>query len=133
MGDIAAFAGPAQARSEAKNRPKMALDKTSETGRVPPSDMKNNPLITILLGLLTISALASLVFCWLWMSNVRMHRDLAQKMAVINNNRGVINALASETVEYSKKHKDMEPILESVGLKSATNAPAAPTPKPVTK
>jgi hypothetical protein len=95
--------------------------------------MKNNPLITILLGLLTISALASLVFCWLWMSNVREHRELARQMALINNNRNVINALASETVEYSKKHKDIEPLLESVGLKPGSNSATVPTAKPPTK
>ncbi len=100
---------------------------------VPASDMKNNPLITILLSLLTISALLSLVFCWLWMSNVREHRELARQMAVMNNNRNVINALASETVEYSKKHKEIEPLLESVGLKPGSNVVATPTVKPPAK
>jgi hypothetical protein len=44
----------------------------------------------------------------------------------------MINALANDTVEYSKKNPDIDPILESVGLKPAKSAPAT-TGKPATK
>ena len=94
--------------------------------------MKNSPLITILLGALTLSALASLVLCWLWMSSVRQHRELARQMSLVNNNRNVITALANDTLEYSKKNPAIDPILESVGLKPAKSAPTA-TNKPSTK
>ena len=87
--------------------------------------MKNSPLTTILLGVLTLSALASVVLCWLYISNTRELRSLQTQAAQINNNRALINALASDTVEYSKTHQAMEPILESVGLKPGKSAPAA--------
>jgi hypothetical protein len=94
--------------------------------------MKNNPLVTVLLGLLTLSVLGSVVLCWLYISNTRELRSLQSQAGIINNNRAVLNALASDTVEYSKKHKDIEPILESVGLKQgATNS--NPAPKPAAK
>jgi hypothetical protein len=95
--------------------------------------MKNNPLVTILLGLLTLSVLASLGFCWQWMSSERERRELMREMGMINNNRNVISALANDTVEYSKKHPEIDPILVSVGLKPGSNAVAAPATKPATK
>lgn len=94
--------------------------------------MKNNPLITILLGVLTLSVLGSVVLCWLYISNTRELRTLQGQAAMINNNRGVINALAADTVEYSKKHPAIDPILESVGLKPGNTNATTPN-KPATK
>ena len=94
--------------------------------------MKNSPLTTILLGVLTLSALASVVLCWLYISNTRELRTLQTNAAAINNKRAVINALANDTVEYSKTHPAIDPILESMGLKPGKSAPTATT-KPATK
>ena len=99
---------------------------------VPAIDMKNTPLITILLGVLTLSALASVVLCWLYISNTRELRSLQAQAAQINSNRALINALATDAIEYSKTHQDIEHILESVGWKPAKPAPATPS-KAVTK
>ena len=85
--------------------------------------MKNNQLTTILLGLLTISALASVVFCWLYVSNTRELRTLQSQVVMINNNRNVMTALANDAVEYSKKNQDIDPILVGVGLKPGKGAP----------
>jgi hypothetical protein len=94
--------------------------------------MKNTPLTTILLGVLTLSALASIVLCWLYISNTRELRTLQAQAAQINGNRALINALVNDTVEYSKTHQAIEPILESVGLKPVKSAPAT-TNKAATK
>jgi hypothetical protein len=91
--------------------------------------MKNNPLNTILLGVLTLSALFSVVLCWLYISNTRELRSLQAQANIINNNRTVMTALANDTMEYSKKNPAIDPILESVGLKpSKSTAPAAVKP-----
>ena len=96
--------------------------------------MKNSPLTTILLGVLTLSALASVVLCWSYISATRELRLLQTQAALINNNRAMINALAADTVEYSKTHPAIEPILSSVGLKPAAKpTPPATTTKPATK
>jgi hypothetical protein len=126
--DIAVFAVQNQAGSEAKNM----LDNRDRIAKVPPTDMKNNPLTTILLGVLTISALLSVGLCWRYISNTRELHALQTQATIINNNRAVINALANDTVEYSKKNPAIEPILESVGLKPGKSAPTA-TNKPATK
>jgi len=89
-------------------------------------------MTTVLLGLLTLSALASVVLCWLYISNTRELRGYQGQAALINNNRAVINSLANDVVEYSKKHPDIEPVLQSVGLKPGKSA-AATTTKSATK
>ena len=94
--------------------------------------MKNNQLTTILLGLLTISALASVVLCWLYISNTRQRNSLQAQANLIVNNRNVMSALVNDTLEYSKTHQGIEPVLESLRLKPVKPAPAA-TSKPVTK
>jgi hypothetical protein len=107
------------------------LDRRQGRGKVQPIVMKNNQLTTILLGLLTISALASVVLCWLYISNTRELRGLQAQLGFVNNNRAIINSLASDAVEYSKKNPDIDPILVSFGLKqgkgAATNAPKSST------
>jgi Na+-transporting NADH:ubiquinone oxidoreductase subunit NqrC len=94
--------------------------------------MKNSPLTTILLGVLTLSALASVLLCWLYISNTRQLRTLQTQAAFINNNRNIINALVSDTLEYSKTHAAIEPVLQSFNLKLGKTSPAASS-KPATK
>ncbi len=95
---------PPAAKIKKLFKAKILLDKRDETVRVPPINMKNSPLTTILLGVLTVSALASVVLCWLNISNTRELRSLQTQATLINNNRAFINALVSETMEYSKTH-----------------------------
>jgi hypothetical protein len=94
--------------------------------------MKNSPLTTILLGVLTLSALASVLLSWLYISNTRQLRSLQTQAAFINNNRTIINALVTDTLEYSKTHAAIEPVLESLGLKPGKTNPAVGS-KPATK
>lgn len=95
-------------------------------------DMKNNPMTTVLLGVLTVSALLSVGLCWRYISNTRELRALQVQATMINNNRTLINALAIDVTEYSKKNPAIDPILESVGLKPGKSAPSG-TSKPSTK
>jgi hypothetical protein len=107
-------------------RQKNVLDKQGESVTVPSTDMKNSPLTTILLGVLTLSTLASVLLCWLYISNTRELRSLQTQAALINNNRALINSLANDSMEYGKTHPAIEPILEAVGLKPGKSAPPAP-------
>ncbi len=102
------------------------MDIRPEIGKVTATGMKNSPLITILLGALTLSALASVVMCWLFISSTREIRTLETQSVLINNNRAVVNALLNDTIEYSKRNPAILPVLESVGWKPA----AAGSPSP---
>jgi hypothetical protein len=108
------------------------LDKPDGTIKVPPINMKNSPLTTILLAVLTVSALASVVLCWLNISNTRELRSLQTQATLINNNKAFINALHNDTMEYSKTHHEIDPVLESMGLKPGKTA-QPPTSKPANK
>ena len=92
--------------------------------------MKNNQLTTILLGLLTVSALASVVLCWLYISNTRQRNSLQAQANLIVNNRNVMSSLVNDTLEYSKTHEAIDPMLVSLRLKQAKPA-AAPANKPI--
>jgi len=93
--------------------------------------MKNSPLTTILLGVLTLSVLASVVLCWLFITNTRQKNSLQMQANIIVNNRNVMSALVNDTLEYSKKNPAIDPVLESLRLKqgksasTVTNKPAA--------
>ena len=93
--------------------------------------MKNSPLTTLLLALLTASALLSVVLCWLYISRAREMRNYRDLVGKIENNRRLAQALATEAVEYSKKNPAIDPLLEAAGIK-AKAAPAA-TNKPAGK
>ncbi len=96
--------------------------------------MKNSPIATILLVLLVISALGSVVLCWSYITNARELRNLQAQAAMINNNRAYITALVSDVLEYSKKNKDVDPILEAIGAKPKAGAATATAPvKPAAK
>ena len=94
--------------------------------------MKNNPMTTVLLGVLTVSALASVVLCLLFASSTRQKNLLQNQASLIINKRTVISALVNDAAEYSKKNPAINPILESVGLKLSTSSPT-PTSKTITK
>jgi hypothetical protein len=82
--------------------------------------MKKSPLTTILLGALAASVLASAALCWKYMSHERQRRGLQAQMqneiAALQRRQTSITALANDLLEYSRTHKDIEPILESAGL-----------------
>jgi len=89
--------------------------------------MKNSSLTTTLLWLVALSAVASILFFWLFISNSRQLRLLQVQVNAINANRPIINGLATDSLEYAKKNPAIEPLLESVGLRgkpgSGTNKP----------
>jgi type II secretory pathway component GspD/PulD (secretin) len=92
--------------------------------------MNKSPLTYILTGALVLSALVSLVTCYLSIQYSREFRSLQYQVMTINFKRAALNALANDVMEYSKTHPAIDPILESVGKpKSAASAPGKPATK----
>ncbi len=79
-------------------------------------------MLTTLLVVLTISALASVVLCYRYLAAARELRQLQVQAAMVNQNRTLIGALATETMEYSKKNPAIDPILEAAGIKPKLGA-----------
>jgi hypothetical protein len=87
--------------------------------------MKSNSTASILVGILAISALASVVLCIMWVSNVRQFRGLQQQVARVNQNRVVATQLAAELVEYSKRNPAIDPLLVTFRIKENPSIPGA--------
>jgi len=87
-------------------------------------NMKNSPLMMILLALLLISAVLSLVFFGLYIHRSRQFRALQFQVTQINQRSAAINQLMNDVVEYSKRspNRDIDHLLENFGV---TNKPAA--------
>lgn len=88
----------------------------------------------ILTAILAVSVLASIGLTVSWFSSTREVRRLQQMYAsvqAINNSRAVLNALANDALEYSKRNPAINPILESAGIRqAAAGAPAPNQPRP---
>lgn len=88
--------------------------------------MKPSPLPKILLAILAVLAVLSAFYCYSAIKNGRELRDLQTKVALINQRQGVLNALAMDLLEYSKKNAAINPLLESMGIIPGKTNPAAP-------
>jgi len=93
--------------------------------------MTKSPLTTVFIAALFISAVASVGFCWAYISRAMELRNLQGQVMTIQSRRAFLTSLANDTIEYSKKDSRIDPILESAGVKQrpssspASNKPAA--------
>ena len=94
--------------------------------------MKNSQLTPVLLGITAVSALLSIILVGWSFAYARQLGPLRNQVAFIHSSRPMINALAGELIEYSKKNPSIDPILYSTGVKQST-APAPAAAKPATK
>ena len=96
--------------------------------------MKTNSLAAALVGMLLVVALLTSWFAVTFNLSYLQLRRLQTRAATYTNNRALVQALGADLVEYGKRNPAIDPILQSVGLKSA-NATAAPgsSPKPATR
>jgi hypothetical protein len=84
--------------------------------------MKSNPLTAILVGVLAISAIASVVLCWAYIHNATLLRGYQSQVAAVRNNQVATRALLTEAVAYSRTNSDMRAILHSFGIDAAETA-----------
>jgi len=94
--------------------------------------MRNSLVTTILLAALTLSALISVWLCWRFISDTREKNALQSQANSIIYKRNWVSAVANDTLEYSKTHPAIDPVLEILGFKPGKSAPAA-TNKPANK
>jgi hypothetical protein len=90
--------------------------------------MKQSPFTTILLVLVAFAAFASLGLCWAINRNLSELSRLQTQEATVLNYRALVNSLANEALEYSKNHRDIDPILEATKIKEPNQTPAAAKP-----
>ena len=91
--------------------------------------MKSDPLIGTLVGVLALSALASLGLCYFYISDARELRAVQGQINFMNTRRATVASLLNDAMEYSKHNAEIDPLLIAVGAKAAP----APTNKPAPK
>jgi hypothetical protein len=92
--------------------------------------MRNNALMNLLVALTALTVVATAGLAAYYVRSVQRLNRLQLQSAVINRNRALINSLAGEVVEYSKRNPAIDPVLQSVGLKPKPGAPAGqPAPR----
>lgn len=90
--------------------------------------MRNNAVTQLLVGLVALSVLATSGLAFFYVRSVQKLTRLQLQNAVINRNRGLVNALASDAIEYSKRNPAIDPLLQSVGIKPRAAGPGGVQP-----
>ncbi len=92
--------------------------------------MKNNQLISMLVGILFITTGMAGFLVFQYHS---AHTKFQEIQAEFNNTRALVQAISADAVEYSKKNPAIDPLLKTFNLMPGNPAPAAPSGKPATK
>lgn len=113
------------------NHSKFSLDNASgetiESGQF----MRNNGFTKLLVGLLVVFVLATSALTFLYVRSVQKLNRLQLQNALIVRNRALVNSLAAESIEYSKRNPALDPVLQSVGIKpKGSGAPSQPASRP---
>lgn len=96
-----------------------SLERAHEGVTVRPGHMKKSALTPALIGIMLVFALGTLGLTYLNVQMIRKARSLQDVANRINNVRATLDALARESIAYSQTNPAIDPILISVGLKSA--------------
>jgi hypothetical protein len=94
--------------------------------------MRTNSFTALLVGLLLISALAAAVQVLRITFATRDLRRLQPRLVEINAHWNLAQALLHDTLEYSKHNPSIDPLLQSMNLKTNASAGAA-SPQSVSK
>ena len=95
--------------------------------------MKCNLITTLLTWVLAASLILSVFFSIKFFFQTKELRTYQVETTRYQNTHSVLNALLGDLVQYSKRDRGVEPILESVGVSLSKAAPAVTTNKPPVK
>lgn len=93
---------------------------------------KRDSLAVLLVGMLFVSAIISVILAVWYGFNVRDLRRLQPQTAASQARLNLAQALLTETLEYSKRNPAIDPLLQSLNLKT-NMAPPPATPKSVSQ
>jgi type II secretory pathway component PulJ len=82
--------------------------------------MNRDPVTAILAGTLLLSTTLTAGLCYAYL-HVSQNNQLAQReVARLNALRAVMQPLAAECLEFSRKHPSIIPVLQNLGVRSRT-------------
>ena len=93
--------------------------------------MNRDPVTTVLAAALVISVMLTAGLCYAYL-HVSQNNQLAQRtVARFNSQRSLMQPLAAECLEFSRRHPSIIPVLQNLGLRTRTgetNIPAMRQP-----
>ncbi len=84
--------------------------------------MKKNPIAALLVTLLFISALMTAFLATRYFFTIRSLKKMQMQVTAVQQSRSVIQKLALEAVEYSKRDASIDPILIKFEIKGKTES-----------
>jgi len=91
--------------------------------------MSKSSLANFLVKILVLCVLFTAWVSIRYYSSVRSWYELQERSSLQENTRNTIALLASEALEFSKKHPEIDPLLEKFDLKPKDTSLPAATPK----
>ena len=82
--------------------------------------MNRDPVTTILAGALIVGVTLTAGLCYGYLHVSRNNRDAQREVARLNAMRGLMQPLAAECLEFSRKHPSIVPVLQTLGVRSRT-------------
>ena len=108
-------------------RAKKRVDNCAGVFKVPPDDMKKNPFIPALIGVLAVLTMFGAWAIWNTYVFSKKSRLIQAQTVYINNTRMLMEGLVKNSIEYSRKNPSIDPVLTSIGI-SPADARAATKP-----
>ena len=82
--------------------------------------MNRDPVTTILAGALIVGVTLTAGICYAYLHVSRNNVEAQARVAKLNAQRGMMQPLAAECLEFSRKHPSMIPVLQTLGVRSKT-------------
>lgn len=92
--------------------------------------MKSNALASLLVALLALSLISAAIMTITFRRHTAQARSLQGRLNEIQNTERVLQLIANESVEYSRKNPALAPILSQFGLGSPTQTTVNGTAQP---
>lgn len=80
--------------------------------------MKNQFWTALLVMLLFLGALASAALSFVYVQSTRQLNELQAKANAISQYKNLMQALAAEAIEFSRRDPSIEPILNDIGIRT---------------
>ncbi len=92
--------------------------------------MNRDPIALILAGALLVGVTLTAGLCYWYLQCTADNQAAQREIARVNANRALMQPLAAECMEFAKKHPNILPVLQSLGVRARieTNSPSLRTP-----
>jgi hypothetical protein len=82
--------------------------------------MNRDPVTTVLSAALILSVTLTAIICYAYLHVSQNNRAAQQEVARLNAQRAIMQPLAAECLEFSRKHPSIIPVLQGLGVRSRT-------------